>query len=541
MSNLINLEDASKWGTKFIDKKVKPSNISYLIQYGRIKEYKKNGQIMVSLNELRRYYKKNHKSREDLWKAKLGDDLNWHLSFDKLREKDTTKHVHRLHQYKGKFIPQLVEYFIDDHTDEFKKNVYFRKGDIILDPFCGSGTTLIQANELGLDSIGVDISRFNCLISECKIKKYNINKLKQTISYLNDALNNKTTVLFNDPIFDSDEQYNEHRVILKFENELYNKMNEFNHKYFPNKEYKYKVNQGEIDEKEYSDEKEKQFLKIYKKLIKKYEITPYSNSNNTFLDKWFMDNIKNEMLLLKKYIKKTEHNGIKELLKIVLSKTIRSCRATTHYNLAHLKSPQTKPYYCKKHNKICKPLYTLKNKFRRYAKNTVKRIEKFECLRTNANYSIIQGDSRELNIFKEVKKSNKDFYNKLKKQKIRGIFTSPPYVGQINYHEQHAYAYELLDFKRQDNKEIGPKFDGKSKKAKKQYSEGIINVLTNCQKFLADKHDIFIVANDKHNLYPEIFKNAKMKIINKFRRPVLNRTSRDRNPYSESIFHVRAK
>ena len=252
MSNLINLEDASKWGTKFIDKKVKPSNISYLIQYGRIKEYKKNGQIMVSLNELRRYYKKNHKSREDLWKAKLGDDLNWHLSFDKLREKDTTKHVHRLHQYKGKFIPQLVEYFIDDHTDEFKKNVYFRKGDIILDPFCGSGTTLIQANELGLDSIGVDISRFNCLISECKIKKYNINKLKQTISYLNDALNNKTTVLFNDPIFDSDEQYNEHRVILKFENELYNKMNEFNHKYFPNKEYKYKVNQGEIDEKEYS-------------------------------------------------------------------------------------------------------------------------------------------------------------------------------------------------------------------------------------------------------------------------------------------------
>jgi len=45
------------------------------------------------------------------------------LSFDHLREVDTTKHVHRLHPYKGKFIPQLVQYFIDNHTDDsiFKK------------------------------------------------------------------------------------------------------------------------------------------------------------------------------------------------------------------------------------------------------------------------------------------------------------------------------------------------------------------------------------------------------------------------------------
>ena len=51
---------------------------------------------------------------------KLGNDLNWDLSFDRLREKDTTKHVHRLHPYKGKFIPQLVEYFIGGHTNNFK-------------------------------------------------------------------------------------------------------------------------------------------------------------------------------------------------------------------------------------------------------------------------------------------------------------------------------------------------------------------------------------------------------------------------------------
>ena len=30
-----------------------------------------------------------------------------------IKEAETTKHVHRLHPYKGKFIPQLVEYFLD--------------------------------------------------------------------------------------------------------------------------------------------------------------------------------------------------------------------------------------------------------------------------------------------------------------------------------------------------------------------------------------------------------------------------------------------
>lgn len=71
----------------------------------------------------------------------MGRDLNWKLSFDHLRERDTTKHVHRLHPYKGKFIPHLVEYFIDDHVDEFKEQTYFKKDYIILDPFAGSGIT----------------------------------------------------------------------------------------------------------------------------------------------------------------------------------------------------------------------------------------------------------------------------------------------------------------------------------------------------------------------------------------------------------------
>jgi len=80
-------------------------------------KYGENGSTQVHIADLKNYYQSFNATREVEWKKKLGNDLNWSLSFDNLREKDTTKHVHRFHPYKGKFIPQLVEYFIDNHTD----------------------------------------------------------------------------------------------------------------------------------------------------------------------------------------------------------------------------------------------------------------------------------------------------------------------------------------------------------------------------------------------------------------------------------------
>lgn len=82
-----------------------------------------------------------------------------------IKEAETTKHVHLLHPYKGKFIPQLVDYFLDSHTDNFKKETYFKKGDIVFDPFYGSGTTMVQLCELAMHAIEIDVSTCNALIN----------------------------------------------------------------------------------------------------------------------------------------------------------------------------------------------------------------------------------------------------------------------------------------------------------------------------------------------------------------------------------------
>ncbi len=125
---------------------------------------------------------------------------------------------------------------------------------------------------------------------------------------------------------------------------------------------------------------------------------------------------------------------------------------------------------------------------------------------------------------------------------MKGIFSSPPYVGLIDYHEQHAYAYEIFGFDRKDELEIGPLSKGQGKQARDSYAISIAEVLKNCKKYLQEDYDIFLVANDKYNLYPNIAKLAEMKIVNKFKRPVLNRVEKDRsNAYSEIIFHLKEK
>jgi hypothetical protein len=455
----------------------------------------------------------------------LGDDVNWALSFDYLKEADTTKHVHRLHPYKGKFIPQLVEYFINSHTDEFKKEIYFKSGDVILDPFCGSGTTLAQASELGIHAVGVDVSAFNALISNIKIEKHSLVDVQKEIIRITKSLKVFLSSL----------------NIIEFEQNLLQTLNAFNNEYFPAYEYKFKVQRGQINQDVYGAEKEKKILPKYFDLVKKYGIQLKQENNDSFLGKWYLYPVRQEIDFVIDLVNQIKNPATKRVIQIILSRTIRSCRATTHADLGTLVEPVSAIYYCAKHGKVCKPLFSILSWWERYSKDTIERLRKFDALRTETYQYCLTGDSTKIDIVEKLSSAQPNLAEIIRTKKIKGVFSSPPYVGLIDYHEQHAYAYELFNFPRHDEFEIGAMNKGQGKDARESYVQGISNVLLNCKKFLADDYHVLLVANDKYNIYPVIAERSGMKIVNQFKRPVLNRTERDKSAYSEIIFHLKSK
>ncbi len=56
MPELLTIKEASKWATNYLKKKVTTSNISYLIQYGRVSKIGDNGNTQVFKEDLLEYY-----------------------------------------------------------------------------------------------------------------------------------------------------------------------------------------------------------------------------------------------------------------------------------------------------------------------------------------------------------------------------------------------------------------------------------------------------------------------------------------------------
>jgi hypothetical protein len=82
--------------------------------------------------------------------------------------------IHNWYAYKHGYSRELTLYLISQFG--------LSKGSWVLDPFCGSGTTILTCKELGINARGFDILPFSVFLTNVKICDYDIGDLKQELS-----------------------------------------------------------------------------------------------------------------------------------------------------------------------------------------------------------------------------------------------------------------------------------------------------------------------------------------------------------------------
>lgn len=91
--------------------------------------------------------------------------------------------THGLFPYRGKFHPQMIKALVNI--------IGVKKGETVLDPMCGSGTTNIESALMGINSYAIDLSPFCRFMTKVKYKSLSIDIL------LLKGVSNKSKQLFN--------------------------------------------------------------------------------------------------------------------------------------------------------------------------------------------------------------------------------------------------------------------------------------------------------------------------------------------------------
>lgn len=92
--------------------------------------------------------------------------------------------THSVHRYSGKFIPQIAAAAIDVLTSP---------GDLVVDPYCGSGTTLLEAALAGRQAIGVDLNPLAVLIASVKTHPVQSSDLSRLTSHMKQVVGDLDT------------------------------------------------------------------------------------------------------------------------------------------------------------------------------------------------------------------------------------------------------------------------------------------------------------------------------------------------------------
>ncbi len=139
------------------------------------------------------------------------------LEFEKSNGNGSTSYLtHNFHTYPAKFIPQIPKSTIMALTKE---------GETVLDPFCGCGTTLVEAKLLNRVSIGVDLNPIATLVSQAKTNKLNseqINHISELMVKIKKDIGNyydgrEVTIKYVIPYFNNRDHWFQQNVLNELE------------------------------------------------------------------------------------------------------------------------------------------------------------------------------------------------------------------------------------------------------------------------------------------------------------------------------------
>lgn len=133
-------------------------------------EVKGNGVYVDQLNcpELadRLVYFANYTPKEGGVSVQTQQSILERINGNGVNRQSTRYSAHGLHEYKGKFNPQIAKAILNI----FSAN----PGQVAIDPFCGSGTSLVECAHLGISAVGTDINPLAVFIANAKLQSLGI-------------------------------------------------------------------------------------------------------------------------------------------------------------------------------------------------------------------------------------------------------------------------------------------------------------------------------------------------------------------------------
>lgn len=131
------------------------------------------------------------KAITDTGQTIIPDQARWEASANRwhdgrkdlsLSRQSTRYSLHGLHEYKGRFNPQMVRVI--------GNILQLEQGACVLDPFCGGGTVLLESAHIGWNAVGVDLNPLAAMIANAKVDLFHLGleKLRQCVEPVQDEV-----------------------------------------------------------------------------------------------------------------------------------------------------------------------------------------------------------------------------------------------------------------------------------------------------------------------------------------------------------------